>query len=71
MKHSISERFTKETIHLIKNNKSVKFTVKSILIFFVLVGLAYFLSPKLSFLDFDSSTIEVSLLAALAFASQI
>ena len=68
---SILERFTKETIHLIKNNKSVNFTVKFILAFFVLVGLAYFLSPKLSFLEFDSSTIEVSLLAALGIASQI
>ena len=68
---NILERFIKKTMHLIQNNKGVNFTVKFILIFIVFISLAYFLSPKLSYLDFDSTTIEVSFVGALAFASQI
>lgn len=68
---SISERITKKTVHLIKNNKSVNFIVKFSFAVFVLVSLAYFLSPKLSFLEFDNYIFGVLLIVALGIANKI
>ena len=70
-KPSISERFTKETIHLIKNNKRVNFITKFIFVLIVLVGFAYFFSPKLPFLEFNNYIFGILLLISPVIADKI
>ena len=68
---SILERFTKEIIHLIKNNTRVNYIAKLTFIVFLLVGITYFLSTKVSFITLDNYAIGVSLLAAVGIAQKV
>lgn len=68
---SISERFTKGIMHLIRNHKIVNYSVKFSVVLFVLVALVYLLSPKISFLELDSPTFVGLLLVTHGFANKI
>ena len=66
-----SERFMKGIIHLIKNNKIINYSLKFIIVLFVLATLVYLLSPKISFLELDSTTFGILLLITHGFANKI
>ncbi|WP_292463462.1 hypothetical protein [Methanolobus sp.] len=70
-KPSILERFMKEIMHLIKNNTRVNYVVKLTFVLFLLVGIAYFLSIKVSFITLDNYAMGVCLLAAVGIAQKI
>lgn len=70
-KPSILEHFMKDIIHVIKNSQRINYVVKLSFIVVTLLCLAYFLAPKLSFLEFNNNTTGVLLIVALGIANKI
>ena len=70
-KPSILERFMRDIIHIVKNNQRINYLVKLSFTFVGLLCLAYFLAPKLSFLEFNNYTTGVLLVVAPGIASKI
>lgn len=70
-KPSVLENFMKDIIHVIKNRQGVNYVVKFSFVVVVLLCLAYFLAPRLSFLEFNNNTTGVLLVVALGIANKI